>query len=139
MACRHTAAQDGRYCRDVCLWSAAVPSNAHMKQQLQRFWNEHAGSLTLDAMESLFQPVPFGEVRESVLEKISTPENAPIWDMFRTIDPDKQHKVLLVSSPYSKTKQALAHHLMMRFCDLMAKERELVVHFVMQFSCPKSI
>lgn len=49
-------------------------------------------------MEALFQPVPFGEVRESVLEKISTPDNAPIWDMFRTIDPDKQHKVLLVST-----------------------------------------
>ena len=51
----------------------------------------------MDAMEALFQPVPFGEVRESVLEKISTPDNAPIWDMFRSIDPDKQQKVLLVS------------------------------------------
>ncbi len=50
----------------------------------------------MDAMEALFQPVPFGEVRESVLEKISTPDNAPIWDMFRSIDPDKQQKVLLV-------------------------------------------
>ena len=48
-------------------------------------------------MEALFQPVPFGEVRESVLEKISTSENAPIWDMFRSIDADKQQKVLLVS------------------------------------------
>lgn len=61
-----------------------------------------AGALTLDAMEALFQPVPYGEVRESVLEKISTPENAPIWDMFRSIDPDKQHKVLMVS-PISQT------------------------------------
>ena len=51
----------------------------------------------MNAMEALFQPVPFGETRQSVLEKISTPENAPIWDMFRSIDPDKQHKVLLVS------------------------------------------
>ena len=49
-------------------------------------------------MEALFQPVPFGEVRESVLGKISTPDNAPIWDMFRSIDPDKQQKVLLVST-----------------------------------------
>ena len=54
------------------------------------------GALTVDAMEALFQPVPFGEVRESVLEKISTPDNAPIWDMFRSIDPDKQQKVLIV-------------------------------------------
>ena len=50
----------------------------------------------MNAMEALFQPVPFGETRQSVLEKISTPENAPIWEMFRCIDPDKQHKVLLV-------------------------------------------
>ena len=56
-----------------------------------------AGALTVNAMEALFQPVPFGETRQSVLEKISTPENAPIWETFRCIDPDKQHKVLLVS------------------------------------------
>lgn len=54
------------------------------------------GSLTADAMEALFQPVPFGEVRVSWLEQISSPENAALWDMFRSIDPDKQSKVLLV-------------------------------------------
>jgi hypothetical protein len=48
-------------------------------------------------MEALFQPVPFGDVRVSALEQISAPEHAPIWDMFRSIDPDKQAKVLLVS------------------------------------------
>lgn len=47
-------------------------------------------------MEALFQPVPFGEVRVSWLEQISSPENAALWDMFRSIDPDKQSKVLLV-------------------------------------------
>ena len=66
------------------------------------------GALTVDAMEALFQPVPFGEVRESVLEKISTPDNAPIWDMFRSIDPDKQQKVLLVS-PYPRLRSYLLH------------------------------
>jgi hypothetical protein len=49
-------------------------------------------------MEALFQPVPFGEERVSTLEKISGPEHAPVWDMFRSIDPDKQAKVLLVRS-----------------------------------------
>ena len=42
--------------------------------------------------------MPFGEVRTTVLERISTPELAPVWDMFRLIDSDKQAKVLLVSS-----------------------------------------
>ncbi len=54
------------------------------------------GSLTADAMEALFQPAPFGETRVSLLEQISSPENAAIWDMFRSIDPDKQSKVLQV-------------------------------------------
>lgn len=53
-----------------------------------------AGSMTADAMEALFQPAPFGESRVSLLEQISSPENAAIWDMFRSIDPDKQTKVL---------------------------------------------
>ena len=56
----------------------------------------HAGTLNAEQMEGLFSPVPFGEVRTSALERIAAPELAPVWDMFRSIDPDKQAKVLLV-------------------------------------------
>lgn len=58
-------------------------------------------------MEALFQPVPFGEVRVSWLEQISSPENAALWDMFRSIDPDKQSKVLLVSATPRSMMQSL--------------------------------
>ena len=57
-----------------------------------------AGTLNAEQMEGLFSPVPFGEVRTSVMERIAAPELAPVWDMFRSIDPDKQAKVLLVSA-----------------------------------------
>lgn len=66
-----------------------------------------SGSLTADAMEALFQPVPFGEVRVSTLEQVSAPEHAPIWDMFRSIDPDKQTKVLLVRGLSASHSHAL--------------------------------
>jgi hypothetical protein len=59
-------------------------------------WAPWAGTLNAEQMESLFSPVPFGEPRVSVLERIAAPEHAPIWDMFRSIDPDKQAAVLLV-------------------------------------------
>ena len=55
-----------------------------------------AGTLNAEQMESLFAPVPFGEPRVSALERIAAPEHALVWDMFRSIDPDKQARVLLV-------------------------------------------
>jgi cyclopropane fatty-acyl-phospholipid synthase-like methyltransferase len=47
-------------------------------------------------MESLFKPVPFGEVRVSPMEEVLSAAYAQIWDLFRSIDMDKEQRVLEV-------------------------------------------
>lgn len=69
---------------------------------LQRRWlndkllRDMAGALTAQDMASLFKPVPFGEQRASAWERAARPEHAVLWDLFRTLDMDKQGRVLQV-------------------------------------------
>ena len=59
-----------------------------------------AGPLTAADMSALFNPVPFGGMRDSPLTQIrEDPEAAAVWDSFRNIDPEKESKVLQVRSP----------------------------------------
>lgn len=55
-----------------------------------------AGTLTAADMSSLFKPVPFGEARPSLWEQAAAPEHAVLWDLFRSLDMDKQGRVLQV-------------------------------------------
>ncbi len=55
-----------------------------------------AGALTAADMASLFKPVPFGQPRTSVWERAAQPEHAYLWDMFRSLEMDKQARVLQV-------------------------------------------
>ena len=50
-----------------------------------------AGPLSVDQMEELFKPAPFGETGHvSLFTATTQPEHAGVWDSFRTICPDKQ-------------------------------------------------
>lgn len=54
-----------------------------------------APALTAKDIESLFKPVPFGETgRVSVFTLATAPEVVPLWDLFRSIDADKEARVL---------------------------------------------
>jgi hypothetical protein len=54
-----------------------------------------APTLTASDMESLFKPVPFGENQVSVFTLAADPAVAPLWDLFRSVDADKQDRVLI--------------------------------------------
>lgn len=54
-----------------------------------------APTLTANDMESLFKPVPFGENQVSVFTMVGDPTVAPLWDLFRNVDADKQDRVLI--------------------------------------------
>ena len=53
-----------------------------------------AGNLTASDMSSLFSPVPFGESRTTLWEQAAAPEHAVLWDLFRSLDMDRQSRVL---------------------------------------------
>lgn len=56
-----------------------------------------AGHLTARAMEGLFKPVPFGETRHvTALSEAVTMEDQALWDAFRSIDMDRESRVLEV-------------------------------------------
>ena len=58
------------------------------------------GAMTAADMESLFQPVPFGDTGyESPLTQVTAPDISPIWDLFRNINEEKQNKTLEVVPP----------------------------------------
>lgn len=69
-------------------------------QRKQRRWlndkllREMAGTLSAADMASLFKPVPFGEQRASLWEQAARPEHRILFDMFRSLDMDKQTRVL---------------------------------------------
>lgn len=76
-----------------------------MGRERRRRWlndkilRDMAGALTAPDMECLFQPPPFGgpipAARPTVLQAAALPENVPLWDLFRSIDMDKQQRVLI--------------------------------------------
>lgn len=84
----------------------ALPTAEHSPRPcpalLQRRWlndkllRDMAGALTAADMASLFKPVPFGQPRTSVWERAAQPEHAYLWDMFRSLEMDKQARVLQV-------------------------------------------
>ncbi|MEW5304319.1 MAG: hypothetical protein WDW36_006937 [Sanguina aurantia] len=54
-----------------------------------------AGPMRMADMMAQFNPVPFGETHHmSALTLAAQPENASVWESFRSIDPDKQERVL---------------------------------------------
>ena len=58
-----------------------------------------AGPLTFADIQSLFQPIPFGDpAPPSAFEQAMAPQNLPVWEGFRSIDMDKQTRVLQVHS-----------------------------------------
>ena len=62
-----------------------------------------AGALTAAEMASLFKPVPFGAPRgSSPWELAAQPEHAVLWDLFRSLDMDKQSRVLQVGGGLSR-------------------------------------
>ena len=71
-------------------------------QRRQRRWmndkllRDMAPALTAKDMESLFKPAPFGETGYiSAFTLAADPEYAPLWELFRSVDADKQDRVLL--------------------------------------------
>jgi len=70
-------------------------------QRRQRRWlndrllRDMAPALTAKEMESLFKPAPFGETDYvSPFTLAAAPEHCALWDLFRTVDADKQQRVL---------------------------------------------
>jgi hypothetical protein len=55
----------------------------------------HAGPMTAQDMTALFNPVPFGEVRVTVLQQVLT-QSPQLWERLRNIDMDKEAAVLEV-------------------------------------------
>ena len=54
-----------------------------------------APALTAKDMESLFKPAPFGETGHvSPFTQAALPENAGLWELFRSVDSDRQDRVL---------------------------------------------
>ena len=71
-------------------------------QRRQRRWlndkllRDMAPPLTAKDMESLFKPAPFGDTGYvSAFTLAAAPEHAALWDLFRSVDSDKQNRVLL--------------------------------------------
>lgn len=55
----------------------------------------HAGNLTTEDMVSLFNPVPFGVFKPSALS-LALADAPQLWDRLRSIDSDKEAKMLVV-------------------------------------------
>jgi hypothetical protein len=57
----------------------------------------HLAHRCLPAQESQFKPIPFGfPAPPSAFTLASAPEHAAVWDHFRSIDSDKEARVLQV-------------------------------------------
>ena len=70
-------------------------------QRRQRRWlndkllRDMTPAMTAKEMQGLFQPAPFGETgHTSMWAMASLPEVAPLWDLFRSVEMDKQDRVL---------------------------------------------
>lgn len=80
--------------------AAELYALSRVGQRKQRRWlndkllRDMAGALTAADMASLFKPVPFGQPRTSVWERTAQPEHAYLWDMFHSLEMDKQARVL---------------------------------------------
>lgn len=63
-----------------------------------------AGPLTHADMQALFSPVPFGEpAHESYIQRAA---ELPFWDTFRSIDLEKQKKILQASQDTQGTSSS---------------------------------
>jgi hypothetical protein len=66
-----------------------------------------AGPMTAKDMESMFAPPPYGIMPPpSAFADAMAPENTVIWEHFRSVDVDKEARVLLVSLPCQLTQAA---------------------------------
>ncbi|PSC69651.1 R3H domain-containing 4 isoform X2 [Micractinium conductrix] len=80
--------------------AAEIYALSRVGARKQRRWlndkllRDMAGTLTASDMASLFKPVPFGEARPSLWEQAAAPEHAVLWDLFRSLEMDKQSRVL---------------------------------------------
>lgn len=82
-------------------------------QRRQRRWlndkllRDMAPPLTAKDMESLFKPAPFGDTGYvSAFTLAALPEHAPLWELFRSVDSDKQNRVLLKWEEHVKELRA---------------------------------
>lgn len=58
------------------------------------------GLMTASDMEALFKPVPFGDTgHRSALTQAAAPDLLPVWDLFRSVDEDKQNVTIQVAPP----------------------------------------
>ncbi|KAI3435744.1 hypothetical protein D9Q98_001802 [Chlorella vulgaris] len=75
----------------------ALSRVGHRKQRRwlnDKLLRDMAGALTAADMASLFKPAPFGETRTSLWEQAAQPEHAVLWNYFRSVEMDKQGRVL---------------------------------------------
>lgn len=80
---------------------AEAQALARVGQRRRRRWlndkllRDMAGTLTARDMEALFKPVPFGETGHvSLFTKATSAEYIQVWDLFRSVDMDKETRVL---------------------------------------------
>ena len=66
-----------------------------------------AGPLTAQDMTALFNPVPFGEERQTPLQQVLT-QSPQLWDRLRNIDMDKEASLLQVWCSCSQAAFAFA-------------------------------
>lgn len=66
--------------------------------------------MTASDMEALFSPVPFGVARPSAFAQITQSDAAPVWDLFRNVDEDKQNTALRVRCRHTSNTAKALHH-----------------------------
>ena len=73
----------------------------------EKVLRDAAGPMSAADMQGLFHPAPFGSTKESPLQQIrDDPETAAVFESFRSIDPDKQSRVLERWETYNKSLRA---------------------------------
>lgn len=81
--------------------TAELDALSKVGQRRQRRWlndrllRDMVGALTVEDIEGLFKPVPFGDPRPpSLWTQVSSPDVASLWDLFRSIDMEKESRIL---------------------------------------------
>lgn len=86
----------------AALWPAPHLSNEALSVHSK---NPGAAGFTL-LQEALFKPVPFGETgHASIFSRAVAPEHVQLWDLFRSVDMDKESRVLQVRRAYAASGQ----------------------------------
>eukprot|EP00887_Chlorella_sp_A99_P006276 scaffold3.g6276.t1 len=97
--------------------AAEAQALARVGQRKARRWmndrllREMCGHLTAAEMAALFQPAPWGERGvASVFSQATSPQHIQLWELFRSVDMDRESRVLLKWEAHVRELQAEGDH-----------------------------